>query len=58
MFFFGVSNIDAKNFTVYFVGNNTYDPAFKGLYQVKYADEVDDVTVYVNGTAVTLTAEK
>lgn len=44
--------------TVYFVGNNTYDPAFKGLYQVKYADEVDDVTVYVNGTAVTLTAEK
>ena len=34
--------------TVYFEGTNTYSDAFYGLYQVKYADEVDDVTVYVN----------
>lgn len=40
---------DAK---VYFEGTNVYSDAFYGLYQVKYADEVDDVSVYVNGEAV------
>ncbi|MBQ7378955.1 MAG: hypothetical protein IJW70_04655 [Clostridia bacterium] len=36
--------------TVSFEGTNTYSNAFHGLYQVKYADELDDVKVYVDGT--------
>ena len=38
--------------TVYFEGTNTYSDAFHGLYQLKYADEVNDVKVNVDGVAV------
>lgn len=44
--------------TVKFEGTNTYSDAFYGLYQVKYSDEVDDVTIYVNGEKVEVTAMK
>jgi len=40
--------------TVYFEGTNTYDAAFHGLYQLKYAAEVNDVKVFVDGEAVTV----
>ena len=44
--------------TVRFEGTNTVDSAFYALYQVKYADEVDDVAIFVNGAEVTVTAMK
>ena len=44
--------------TVYFEGTNTVADAYYALYQVKYADEVDDVKVYVDGVEQTLTAMK
>ncbi len=44
--------------TVYFEGTNTYSDAFHALYQIKYSDEVDDVTIYVDGTEVSVSAMK
>ena len=44
--------------TVHFEGTNTYSDAFYALYQVKYADEVDDVKITVDGVVVTVTAMK
>ena len=44
--------------TVHFEGTNTYSDAFYALYQVKYADEVDDVTITVDGVEVAVTAMK
>ena len=44
--------------TVYFVGTNSVAAAYNSLYQVKYADEVDDVKVYIDGVEQTFTAMK
>ena len=44
--------------TVIFEGTNTFSAAFNGLYQVKYADEVDDVKVLVDGVEVTVPVGK
>ena len=44
--------------TVYFAGTNSVSDAYNSLYQVKYADEVDDVKVYIDGIEQTITAMK